>query len=84
MVDRFLVEQIVAGPRSGLRDQIARELSSDAPLVRHGVVQVEPGPVRAAFLAAHEGQPLCQEHLLRAVQLEYREMGKLSTSSRLE
>ena len=40
--------------------------------------------LRAAFLAAHEGQPLRQEHLLRAVQLEYREMGKLSTSSRLE
>ena len=45
MVDRFLVEQIVAADRSTLRDQIARELSSDAPLVRHGVVQVEPGPV---------------------------------------
>ena len=40
--------------------------------------------LRAAFLAAHEGRPMRQEHLLRAVQLEYREMGKLSTSSRLE
>jgi hypothetical protein len=45
MVDRFLVEQIVAGDRSTLRDQIARELSADAALVRHGVVHVEPGPV---------------------------------------
>ncbi|HEY0985994.1 MAG TPA: ATP-binding protein, partial [Kofleriaceae bacterium] len=45
MVDRFLVEQIIASDRSTLRDQIARELSSDAPLVRHGVVHVEPGPV---------------------------------------
>jgi SpoVK/Ycf46/Vps4 family AAA+-type ATPase len=40
--------------------------------------------LRAAFLAAHEGRPMTQAHLLRAVQLEYREMGKLSTSSRLE
>jgi hypothetical protein len=45
MVDRFLIEQIIAGDRSTLRDQIARELSSDAALVRHGVVQIEPGPV---------------------------------------
>jgi len=40
--------------------------------------------VRAAFLAAHEGRPLAQTHLLRAIQLEYRELGKLSTSSRME
>ena len=40
--------------------------------------------LRAAFLAAHEGRPMTQAHLLRAVQLEYREMGKLSTTSRLE
>ena len=45
MVDRFLVEQIIAGDRSTLRDQIARELASDAPLVRHGVIEVEAGPV---------------------------------------
>jgi len=40
--------------------------------------------LRAAFLAAHENRPLGQEHLLRAIQLEYRELGKLSTSSRME
>jgi hypothetical protein len=40
--------------------------------------------IRAAFLAAHEDRPLSQEHLLRAIQLEYRELGKLSTTSRLE
>jgi len=45
MVDRFLIEQIIAGDRSALRDQIARELSSDAPLVRHGAIQVEAGTV---------------------------------------
>ena len=40
--------------------------------------------LRAAFLAAHEAAPMGQQHLLRAIQLEYREMGKLSTTSRLE
>lgn len=45
MIDRFLIEQIIAGDRSALRDQIAREVSSDAPLVRHGVVEVDPAPV---------------------------------------
>ncbi len=40
--------------------------------------------IRAAFLAAHEGQSLSQDYLLRAIQLEYREMGKLSTSTRIE
>jgi len=40
--------------------------------------------LRAAFLAAHEGRPLAQSHLVRAIQLEYREIGKLSTTSRLE
>jgi hypothetical protein len=40
--------------------------------------------VRAAFLAAHEGRPMSQEHLVRAITLEYRELGKLSTTSRIE
>lgn len=40
--------------------------------------------IRAAFLAAQEGQPLSQEHLLRAIHLEYREMGKLSAGGRIE
>ena len=40
--------------------------------------------LRAAFLAAHEGRRLAQSHLVRAIQLEYREIGKLSTTSRLE
>ncbi|CAN5923106.1 hypothetical protein BH11MYX3_BH11MYX3_39720 [soil metagenome] len=40
--------------------------------------------LRAAFLAAQEARPLSQEHLVRAVQLEYREIGKLATSGRLE
>ncbi|ACY14554.1 AAA ATPase central domain protein [Haliangium ochraceum DSM 14365] len=40
--------------------------------------------LRAAFLAAAEETPLTQEHLVRAVELEYKEMGKLAPSGRLE
>jgi AAA+ superfamily predicted ATPase len=40
--------------------------------------------LRAAFLAAQEGVPLSQQHIVRAIHLEYREMGKLSTSGRIE
>ena len=40
--------------------------------------------LRAAFLAAQEQRPLGQEHLMRAIALEYRELGKLSTSGRME
>jgi SpoVK/Ycf46/Vps4 family AAA+-type ATPase len=40
--------------------------------------------LRAAFLAAQEERPLSQSYLIRAIQLEYRELGKLSTSGRME
>ena len=40
--------------------------------------------LRAAFLAAQEARPLAHEHLVRAVQLEYRELGKLSTTGTME
>ncbi|HWN67268.1 MAG TPA: hypothetical protein VNM90_06485, partial [Haliangium sp.] len=40
--------------------------------------------LRAAFLAAAEGAPLAQAHLVRAVELEYHEMGKLAPGGRLE
>jgi len=40
--------------------------------------------LRAAFLAAQEQRPMTQDHLLRAIHLEYRELGKLSTTSRME
>jgi len=33
--------------------------------------------LRAAFLAAQEGLPLGQDHLQRAITLEYREMGRV-------
>ena len=40
--------------------------------------------LRAAFLAAQERRPLGQQHLLRAITLEYRELGKLATGGRME
>jgi SpoVK/Ycf46/Vps4 family AAA+-type ATPase len=40
--------------------------------------------LRAAFLAAQEQQPLAHDHLIRAIHLEYRELGKLSASGRIE
>jgi hypothetical protein len=40
--------------------------------------------LRAAFLAAHEGKPISQELLERAITLEYREMGKLSAGGKME
>ncbi|MEJ7601059.1 MAG: ATP-binding protein [Kofleriaceae bacterium] len=40
--------------------------------------------MRAAFLAAAENVTLSQDHLLRAVRLEYRAAGKLSESGPLE
>ncbi|MCE9573677.1 MAG: ATP-binding protein [Deltaproteobacteria bacterium] len=40
--------------------------------------------LRAAFLAAQEERPLGHDHLVRAIQLEYRELGKLSTTGRME
>ncbi len=40
--------------------------------------------LRAAFLAAAEGQPLSQAHLLRAIRLEYSSVGKLAEGGPLE
>ena len=57
--------------------ELARKFPLSGGYIRNCVL-------RAAFLAAHDGRPMRQDDLLRAVQLEYREMGKLSTSSRLE
>ncbi len=40
--------------------------------------------LRAAFLAAQENRPLSHEHMVRAIALEYRELGKLSSGGRME
>jgi ATP-dependent 26S proteasome regulatory subunit len=66
-------------PTEGLFDfaDLARRFPMSGGYIRNAAI-------RAAFLAAHEGQSLSQAYLLRAIQLEYREMGKLSTSTRIE
>jgi len=40
--------------------------------------------LRAAFLAAEEGSALTQEHIERAIRMEFREIGKLADSGVLE
>ena len=56
---------------------LARRFPLSGGYIRNSVL-------RAAFLAAQETRPLSQDHLLRAIQLEYRELGKLSTTGRME
>src|SRR5258705_12257683 len=64
-------------PRAGGLDfaELARRYPLSGGYIRNS-------PLRAAFLAAQERRPLCQDHLVRPVQLEYRELGKLSSSGR--
>jgi SpoVK/Ycf46/Vps4 family AAA+-type ATPase len=66
-------------PRAGGLDfaDLARRYPLSGGYIRNSAL-------RAAFLAAQERRPLCQDHLVRAVQLEYRELGKLSSSGRME
>jgi hypothetical protein len=58
-------------------EELARRFPLSGGYIRNSAV-------RAAFLAAQEDVPLSQDHLVRAIQLEYRELGKLSTSGRME
>jgi SpoVK/Ycf46/Vps4 family AAA+-type ATPase len=66
-------------PRAGEFDlaALARKHQLSGGYIRNAVL-------RAAFLAAQEEVPLTQEHLERAIKLEYREMGKLVEGGRLE
>lgn len=58
-------------------DDLARKFPLSGGYIRNSAL-------RAAFLAAQERLPLTQDHLLRAIALEYRELGKLSASGRIE
>ncbi|MBT8495347.1 MAG: ATP-binding protein, partial [Deltaproteobacteria bacterium] len=58
-------------------DDLAKRFPMSGGYIRNSTI-------RAAFLAAQENLPLSQDHLLRAIQLEYQEMGKLSASGRIE
>lgn len=74
------------------RVHLPRELPTEGVLDLHALAQkyelsggyIRNACVRAAYLAAEDGTPLRQEHLERAVALEYTEMGKLSRDGRLE
>ncbi len=69
----------VETPVSGDFDfvEIARRFPLSGGYIRNSTL-------RAAFLAAQENRPLSQEHLVRAIALEYRELGKLSSGGRME
>jgi ATPase family associated with various cellular activities (AAA) len=66
-------------PRAGTIDtgELARKYKMSGGYIRNSAL-------RAAFLAAAEQSPLRQEHLERAVKLEYREIGKLVDTGALE
>ena len=69
----------VATPVSGDFDfiDLARRFPLSGGYIRNSTL-------RAAFLAAQENRPLAQEHMVRAIALEYRELGKLSSGGRME
>jgi hypothetical protein len=66
-------------PRDGELDfaSLARRYPLSGGYIRNSAL-------RAAFLAAQEHRPLANDHLVRAVQLEYYELGKLSSSGRID
>jgi len=66
-------------PRTGTLDfaDLARRFPLSGGYIRNSAL-------RAAFLAAQERRPLAQDHLVRAVELEYRGLGKLSNTGRMD
>jgi SpoVK/Ycf46/Vps4 family AAA+-type ATPase len=66
-------------PRAGEFDfgDLARRYRLSGGYIRNAAL-------RAAFLAAEEHTPLTQEHLVRAIQAEFREIGKIAESGVLE
>jgi hypothetical protein len=66
-------------PTAGVLDfgALARRFPLSGGYIRNSAL-------RAAFLAAQEGTPLTQQHLERAVLLEYRELGKLADDGRVD
>ena len=66
-------------PTAGILDfaALARRFPLSGGYIRNSAL-------RAAFLAAQEGAALTQQHLERAVLLEYRELGKLADDGRLD
>ncbi len=66
-------------PTSGVLDfaALARRFPLSGGYIRNSAL-------RGAFLAAQEGTALTQQHLERAVLLEYRELGKLADDGRVD
>jgi SpoVK/Ycf46/Vps4 family AAA+-type ATPase len=66
-------------PTAGVLDfgALARRFPLSGGYIRNSAL-------RAAFLAAQEGKALTQQHLERAVLLEYRELGKLADDGRVD
>lgn len=66
-------------PRAGTLDlaHLASEYRMSGGYIRNAAL-------RAAFLAAEAGHALTQDHLERAIRLEYREIGKLTAGGALE
>jgi len=58
-------------------DKLARKYQLSGGYIRNACL-------RAAFLAAEDGAGVTQQHLERAVALEYAELGKLSNSGAIE
>ncbi len=75
----WLVHLPATVPRADDRD--LEDLARTYPLTGGSV---RTCALRAAFLAASDDVPVAQEHLLRAIRLEYRAAGKLSESGTLE
>ncbi|HPH67518.1 MAG TPA: ATP-binding protein [Kofleriaceae bacterium] len=68
-----------SAPTSGPLDfaSLANRFRLSGGYIRNAVL-------RAAFLAAEEGGAITQEHLERAIRMEFREIGKLADSGTLE
>jgi len=66
-------------PKAGVFDfpELARKYRLSGGYIRNAAV-------RAAFLAAEEQAALTQQHLVRAIQAEFREIGKIGESGVLE
>ncbi len=69
----------VSAPTAGVLDfaNLASRFRLSGGYIRNAVL-------RAAFLAAEEGGAITQDHLERAIRMEFREIGKLADSGTLE
>ena len=68
-----------SAPTAGVLDfaNLASRFRLSGGYIRNAVL-------RAAFLAAEEGGAITQDHLERAIRMEFREIGKLADSGTLE